>query len=844
MTILGIAIGVSVSVAIRSANVDVLHSFQSAVSSVAGQATLEVRGGELGFDERIVIPLRQHPDIVTATPMIRVGAMMSGNDGDHLPLEILALDLLEAPQVKNFEFTRGVEEESMLEVLLDPSSIFIGEGLAHDLKLAKGSPLQVVVGTRTHTFIVQGLIRADRGVPTVWDRMAVMDIAAAQYQFNLVGRLDRIDLIPKTGRSLDGLIESLQATLPPTVTVDRPSRRSQQVERMIRAFQFNLTTLSAVGLLVGLLLVYNTVSYSVVKRYREIGIYRALGMGRGGVVTLFLLEAAVMGIVGGLLGGWLGIMLARYLIGFLSQSVSELYVAVPLVEQAGGGRLLTVLAESSLLGMVVSMLGALAPSREAGRTEPVKALAPGHVHEAQQVQAERVACWGLLLGLVAYVCTYAAPVRGVPLFGYLAAFCLLLGCALLIPLWLKGFGKSTKVRWGAGPSNQAGRAIRQVAADQVSRAMGRNSVTVAALMIGVSIMVGVGVMIQSFRVTVEHWIDQTIMADLIIAPTGWPVGVEETQGHRLPLAFAEELKQIPGVAAVDTYRSARIEIQNRPVSIVSRDLQVHGQWSRYLFVSGDSTTILEKTRQKQGVILSEVLAQALQVEQGEELEIDTPAGSHSFPIMGIFYDYATDGGKVVLDRALYQQYWSDNTTTVIPLYLQPGVSLNQIQKHIQTYLRDDFSFTVIKNQDIKSEILEIFDRTFTVTYALEFIAVAIAMLGIANTVLTSILERQREFATLRAIGGSQAQVRALVLWETGYLGTLGAGIGIIAGLLLSVLLIEVINRQSFGWTIRLAFSGGLLVEAMVLALAAALIAGLLPALWASRQSIVDGLRYE
>jgi len=256
------------------------------------------------------------------------------------------------------------------------------------------------------------------------------------------------------------------------------------------------------------------------------------------------------------------------------------------------------------------------------------------------------------------------------------------------------------------------------------------------------------------------------------------------------------------------------------------------------------SSTLRHTIERKGVILSEVLARRVQLDAGDRLTLRTPVGPREFPITGVFYDYATDGGKVVMDRSLFRDLWEDDTTTVIPVYLAQGEDGVSVRRRIEESVGSESRLTIISNAEIREEILEIFDRTFAVTYALELITVMIALLGIANTVVTSVLERQREMATLRAIGASVAQIRRLVLWETSCLGMLGGLMGVTGGVLLSLLLIEVINKQSFGWTIRFMLPGDLLLNAVALAFTAALAAGYLPAVWAGKQAVAEGLRYE
>jgi len=247
-------------------------------------------------------------------------------------------------------------------------------------------------------------------------------------------------------------------------------------------------------------------------------------------------------------------------------------------------------------------------------------------------------------------------------------------------------------------------------------------------------------------------------------------------------------------------------------------------------------------------LVSAVLANRLGVREGMSIAITTPSGVQNVPIVAKFYDYATDGGKMVMDRAQYQALWHDNRVTVFPIYLEAGADMDAVRRSIaqQVMMNEQgvASPLVISNAELRREILDIFDRTFVLTYVLEAIAVFIAMLGIMNTLVTAVLERRRELATLQAIGASPIQVRQLVLWEAAYLGALGAVLGVIGGLLLAVVLIKVINKQSFGWTIQMTVPIGVLLQAVILALGAALIAGYWPARWAANQPVVEGLREE
>jgi len=452
----------------------------------------------------------------------------------------------------------------------------------------------------------------------------------------------------------------------------------------------------------------------------------------------------------------------------------------------------------------------------------------------------------LLLFVLAGLCSLMGPVGDLPLFGYLATICVLGALSCLAPLCIQALRQRRSHPDG---TMMLGGSLRHIAADQAARHPGRNAVTVSALMVGLSVMIGVAVMVRSFRDTVEVWVDETVMADLIVAPQSWLQGKQVGQSSRaLPGSWRSTLSSIDGIAAVDTLREMSVGVDGEPVALVSRDLRLHAQRSRYRMVRGDSTEALQRAAETGGILLSEVLATRLQLREGSKISITTPEGPVTVSVEGVFYDYATDGGKIVVDRTRYQREWRDDRVNVFSIYLAAGADAEQVRQSIVTHVAGLDGMTVpplvIRNHELRREILEIFDRSFELTYVLEAIAVLVAVLGIVNTLVTAVLERRREFASLRAIGAGTSQVERLVLWEAGYLGLIGAVLGVAGGLLLALLLIHVINKQSFGWTIQMTIPAGLILQAVGLALTAALVAGFFPARWAARQPVVEGLREE
>ena len=847
LTIGGVALGVSASVAVRTANVDVLSSFEQAVVTVAGPTTLEVSGGESGLDEQLMTRLRAVPGVTAVSPVILQTAVQMRGGQPGQAIQVLGLDLLAEFNTRGFHVSQPATERQMLD-MIHPRSVFVGAKLAIDWNLSVGDEVHLLIGTGSCRCRIAGILHSESDRHSSWERLAVMDIAAAQVTFGMIGLVDRIDLVTAPNLSVDEVADKVRTVLPPHVTVERPMNRTSQVEQMISAFRLNLTVLSWVGLLVGMFLIYNTMAFAVAQRRREIGIYRAVGMTQERVAFLFLIEAGLYGIVGGLVGSVAGMVLAQQLIALLSRTISDLYVPV---SAGGAGSLWTgpwfrMGAEGVLIGSVVSMIGAIGPSVDAGRTTTVRALAPGDYEVSQQLRVGRLALMGCALLGVAGLLSWPGPIQGIPVLGYLATLCLLAGLACLAPLCVTGGGGH---RRAIGSTAGLPGVMRTIAVEHASRNPGRNGVTVSAFMVGLAIMIGVLVMVRSFRHTVEVWVADTVLADVVVAPSLWLRGTEiGTVGRSLPQSWTSLLSSIPEVAAVDTYRDVRMTVNGHRVAVVSRDLRLHAQWSQYLVRRGDSSEQLNRAAEIGGLLVSEVLANRLGVQEGSILEIMTPNGVRPFPIVAVFYDYSTDGGKLLMDRALYQSLWHDELVTVFPVYLRERASLDRVRDRITEQLSSvtngGLPPLVISNTELRKEILEIFDRTFLLTYVLEAIAVIIAILGIVNTLITSVLERRREFATLRAIGGSSAQIQQLVLWEAIYLGAIGIVLGLIGGGLLSLLLIKVINRQSFGWTIQMILPIGSLVQAVALAVLATLVAGYFPARWAARQPVVEGLRDE
>lgn len=837
VTVLGVALGVAVYTAVATANAEVLRSFEQAVLAIAGRTTLQVTGGPAGlggFDERVIEKVQRADAVRLATPVVEIFSTWRAATGVPVPLAIMGVDLLAESAVRDYRVEDAGGSDVEWERYLDPDAIFLGRRFADRHGITVGAALDVQAGELVRRVRVLGILEGKGPGRATLEEVAVMDIAAAQMTFNRVGRLDRIDVLSEPTRPVEEVQRRVQALLPAGLVVKRPDQRSAQIERMTRAFRLNVTSLSAVALLVGLFLVYNTMSFAVVRRRREIGILRSLGVLPREVAGLFLVEAVAIGVVGGGLGVGLGLILSQGALRTIALTVSNLYGAsvVPHATGIPPG----VVARSLLIGIGVAVIGSWGPIRQAGAVVPVQALAPGGYESDAKVDGWGLAKKAAIVLALAGLAALPGTVSGLPIFGYVSVLLLLVGFACLSPAVIRALGPCLMIvlphpKWY----------LARIAAGELDRAPVRSAVAVSALMVGLALVIGMSVMIHSFRLTVDQWLEQTVKADLIVASPTW---LHEGPAGTLPESVRRRLQDVPGVEAADSYRDIRMEFRDMPVTVVARDLMLHARYSRYLFLKGESGAVLAEAVRNDQVLISETLASQLNLRRGERIALPGPHGPVEFSIAGVFYDYSTDGGKIVLDRTLYERHWEDPRATVVPLYLAAGADPEMVRRLIADRLKGDPPMIVLTNVELKREVLQIFDQTFAITYALEIIAVTVALLAIVNTLLTGIMERRSELAVLRVIGGTPGQIARMILWESGLLGVAGTVLGLVAGLAVAVLLIEVINKQSFGWTIMFHLSPMVLLTAAAVAIPTTLLAGYWPARKAIRLSVAESLHYE
>jgi putative ABC transport system permease protein len=647
----------------------------------------------------------------------------------------------------------------------------------------------------------------------------MMDIAAAQLAFNRLGRIDRIDLLLKDRGAIDAVEQTIAKRLPEGLRVQRPARRASQVEKMLEAFHFNLTALSYIALLVGLFLIYNTVSISVITRREEIGCLRALGATRRKILFLFLSEAAALAVAGCALGLLLGRALAFGAVKLTATTVNALYIAT--AAEPPPLSLQHVLI-AFVIGLPLALVAAAAPAIEAANVAPASAMRGNDRIETRfRLRARYIVVPVLLLAL-AWWFARQPPVGGLPAFGYASALAIVFGAAFLVPAALFALG-----RIAGRPLFRLFKIEGRLANANLAGAIPRLSISVAALAVSLSMMTAIAVMIGSFRETVVYWVEQTLKADLYMRPA--------TRGNvATDAVFSPEIERIvaahPMVAAADRFRNFDIAYEGSLVTLGAGEFVKQLAHGNLIYKApADGKSAMRAAVGQNAVIVSESFAIKHDKQTGDWLALDTPKGKAEFRVAAVYYDYSSDRGIIVMDRAVFSRYFGEPQPTSLSVYLRDGANPDAVRDELLKQLGEQYRVLIFTNASIRAEVLRIFDSTFAITYALEVIAILVAILGVATTLLALILERRREIVMLRLIGAGRRQVRKMVLIEAGLMGAVSQTIGLAVGLLLSLVLIYVINVQSFGWTIQFHLPVGFLLQSSLLILIATALAGLYPA---------------
>ena len=836
LTLLGIALGVAVIASISIVNRTLSVSFQRTIDLIAGKAVLQVVNAESGVKESFYPLIRDTAGVKEAAPAVEGFLPLVDFKGERL--FVYGVDFLTDFFIRDHQFAgTSFSFDSALNFIARPDSIALTESLSRRLGLPVGSKVTLNTSVGTQDYTVRGLLKEQGTAKVFGGSFALMDLPVAQRAFGKEGKLDIVDLTVEEGEEIDAVRKRVAAALKGVAMVERPKERGEQIESLLTSFRVGLFFVSLIALFVGFFLIYNTIAISVVQRKREIGTLRCLGLLRRDLLKLLMLEALLIALPGSLAGVAIGLLLAKGAVLLTVQSVSNLFFEVDLTSTAFSWRDLWIGLAS---GLGVSLVAALYPAWEATRVSPLENYRRA-VWSPRSQRPVRATVFGFLLLMAAVLVWVFSPgglsgVRGFTL-GMAAALVFLLALCFLSSLFLHWSVRF--LRLCMEPFNWVG---GRLGIDNLDRSAVRSGITVATLMISLASIFTIAAFINSVRGSLISWVDRMVTADLIVtssARTAGPMNVSLREED-----LADELKNLSGVRVVDFYRLIRSTYQGKPILVESFSAKDSQTVRDLPMVEGRKTEALSQMAEGAGVIVSESFTARFGKGQGDMMELATPSGIQRFTVLGVYMDYSSDSGSVLIDRALYKRLWKDDLVDAFDLWLTPGTDEQAVIQTVKRDYGEKYQLFVSTHRELRESVVGIMEQSFIVNYAVLLVAVVVSVLSVINTLLTSVLDRNREIGVLRAIGATKGQLKLMVVAEAGWIGLAGGILGLVSGTIISYQHVVYNTKILTGWTFQYHYPFGVALACLVLAVVLCLLAACVPAREAASANIVAAVGYE
>ena len=771
LTVACIALGVALAGAVHTVHSSALAEIERAARALAGAADLEIRGPRSGFDDALFAPIAARPDIANASPLVEVEATIAAGG----TLRVLGIDAFRAIGLQPaFVANAAATGAGNTATLLDANAVWLSPAAASRFGLVPGSALEIIADAGARSFRVAGLLPGLHA----GGELAVMDIAAAQAQFARLGRLSRIDLRLRPGADARRVRAEISALLPAGVVLSAAASVSGRAADITRSYRVNLDALALVALATGAFLVFSTIALQAARRGQEFALLRALGVTRRGLALLLAFEAGIIGTAGAALGTLLGLAGSRALLARSGADLGAGYFGgrgSAFVPDPWG------LGAIALLGVAMSVAGAMWVVRAVGRIEVAAALRD---RAADLPQVSTVPGWAAIALVAAGIpLLWLAPIAGLPLGGYAA-----------IALWLVAsviaVGPLCRVILGhlrpAGP-------VAALALAQVRHLPGHLAASVAGIVVSASLCVAMAILVSSFRVTLEEWLAGVVGADV------YARAAASGDGAYFSDADPQRVARLPDVASVEPLRYDRLVLGERdaPVSLIARPID-----AQILAGFQAEPPAMPPRGALPSVWVSEAARDLRGWHAGDAIRIPIAGREVDVRVAGVIRDYARTWGAVLLETSEYQRLTGDARANDLAIHLRKGVDARQAHAAIRAALPGSPGLVLEDAGEIRRLSLAIFDRSFAVTYALEAIAIAIGLAGVTSSFAALAWSRRREFGVLRYMGLTRREILAMLAVEGAAAGALGAAIGLASGAAISLVLVHVVNRQSFHWTLE------------------------------------------
>ena len=787
MSVAGIALGVALGSAVHVINQSAISEMQQATRTLSGDADLALRGGRAsisGFDEGVLETLRGDERIAVASPVVEMNLVPEDQAGNNKQsIKFIGIDIFQAARLQPGFVGEVSDTNSRADrfATLQPSQVFLNRAAQALLSGSSMPPntLTVQTGTERKTLHIAGKIE----LPQFKEPLAVMDIAGAQMLFNQVGNLSRIDLRLQPGVNIETLRRDLLPSLPPGLNLITPQQTDEQSAAVSRAYRINLTVLSLVALFTGGFLVFSTQSLSVVRRRTQFALYRTLGVTRRELMRALVTEGALLGAIGGVLGTLLGLTIATFALKKFGADLGSGFFAgvAPEAEWHAGIILFFV-----SLGIAAGLVGAWLPARQAAAEAPARALKANDEAGSGDVQLPPV--WvGLSLLILSAALLVVPAIDGIPWTAYASIASMLFGVIALAPKLCAA------ALLFVPPSSSI---IRQLAARHIEKSPGPAAAAITGIVASFSLMIAMLIMVVSFRASLEDWLTGVLKADIYVR------SARPGEANAINASTGAALQALAGVQWADIlrYRSIALDGERPPVTLIARPLREDVLTSLTMLRRADAS---EVARTGLPVIwVTEAMVDLYGFEAGHVVTVPMEGVARKLVVGGVWRDFARSYGAITIDRSAYIAMTGDTRINDMAISLKPGVNRADVLDSIRT-MPDGDRLESIDASEIRKMSLSAFDRSFAVTYVLEIAAIFVGLAGISATFSAQAWSRRREFGMLRHLGVTRREIQKLLSIEGALLGTIGAMIGLALGFAIALVLIFVVNRQSFHWSMEL-----------------------------------------
>ncbi|SMD01848.1 putative ABC transport system permease protein [Desulfocicer vacuolatum DSM 3385] len=828
LLILGIALGVSGVVAIDIAKTSVSKSFELSTGLVTGKATHRIVGTTLSLSQSLFTTLKVSLGIKQCAPVISKYPHVK--ELREKQMQLLGIDPFSENAFRSLSLAPDSSQSTpnLAKTLMSGDGVLLSQTLARENNLAPGDTLTLVFGKKQVSVHIAGFLHSTAPL----ERLAltgilVTDIATAQEISGMGDRISHIDLILDSSQS----VNAVKAILPKGSSLVQTARNNRAVRNLSQAFETSLTAFSMLALFMGMFLIYNTVSFSVTQRQRLTGILRSLGATQRDIFMMVTLEVFIYGIAGSLLGILVGIILGKGAVHAVCTTVSDMYFVLTVNQTHIAW---PTLVKGFSAGMVSCVAATLFPALTASRIPPVTLSRRSTSETRLQGMALGLTLIGiLLLGLAFFL--FVFPHTGASL-DFLGIFMMFTGASFMVPLLTRMLIALLLRLTAPIPS-----LLTRMALNNIVRSLSRTSVLIASLMVVTAVYIGIDTMTVSFRQSVVKWIDDNIGGDIHVRCA------DKTQ-PAMDASLVKEITTLPGVEKVSAYAMQTV-LSERTGKIHVFAYATDQSQREWIWTASPQTN--GNTLPSQGRIqVSEIFAarHGIVPGQGPKITLNTLQGLQTFPVTGIFRDFFMGGGRIIVHPQTLKTHWGFDGITSLQLFLNPdqtpGQDVDSTIKSIRSISRSFPPLEIRSGKILKQSVLDVFDNTFMITTALQFLTAIVALTGIINAVMALLLERSREMAILRSWGAESVQVAKLLLLECGYAGFIAGICALPFGLFLSWVLIDVINKRSFGWTYDMVLQPRGFLTAVAMAIVAAVVAGILPAVKAGQNDIPTALRME